>query len=137
MKISASFVLFIVLLSSACSFKIFSKVEKKADTVKEEIKNVKQNKIKNVFSEAIDKKLHVVGHKNVSHGFVPSQIKCKCSPLSLRELHRSNLLFCRFFVINLYSHSISKMRPMSERSKMCPRNPMSSSLEDVKLTPNV
>jgi hypothetical protein len=80
MKIPASFVLLFVLLSTACSFKLFGKVENKInkiEEVKEKVKDVKQNKIQNAFNEVIDKKFHMISHKNESHGFVPSQIKCK------------------------------------------------------------
>lgn len=77
MKIPPSLVLLIILLSAACSFKLFGKAVEKSDKIKEKVKDVKQNKIQNAFNEVIDKKFHKFGHKNESHGFVPSQVKCK------------------------------------------------------------
>lgn len=118
MKIPPSLVLLIILLSAACSFKLFGKAVEKSDKIKEKVKDVKQNKIQNAFNEVIDKKFHKFGHKNESHGFVPSQVKCKSRhPLDDgAPLTRSFVIFFSFVAVT----SFQKCDPCPKGVKCVP-----------------
>lgn len=71
MKFLPCFVVLMILVATACSFSIVGKVLSKINSLKE----VKSNDVKKVAKEIkLDNKIH---KNNSSHGFVPSQIKCK------------------------------------------------------------
>lgn len=69
MKFLTCFVVFTVFVSTACTFSIVGKVLNKLNQIQDVKKDVKAATQEIKFEEN--------GHKNASHGFVPSQIKCK------------------------------------------------------------
>lgn len=69
MKFLMFFVVLTVLMSTACSFSIVGKVLNKLNQIEDVKKDVKAAKKEFKFQENFI--------KNVSHGFVPSQVKCE------------------------------------------------------------
>lgn len=98
MKFLTCSLVLIVLLSTACSFSIVGKVLDKINP-KGKVLDVKgkieQDKIKVVIKDGTDKKSELHGHGNSSHGFIPSQIKCKLTDIQIpRPIFIVSAPFC-------------------------------------------
>lgn len=68
MKFLKCLIILTIFLSTTCSFSIVGKIVDKLSLVQDVKKDIKADKF-NAISNAL---------KNVSDGFIPSQIKCRC-----------------------------------------------------------
>lgn len=123
MKFFIIFVFFNVFLASACSFSIAGKVLDKINKIRDWKKD--------------DKKPDNQAGKNISHGFIPSQIKCEfvMSTILGTSIQLNTYFVC--FYHRIHSHIIRKMWALSTWRIMRPSDSMSGSFEDDEKTSNV